>query len=129
MPAARSRDAVAAARYSGPKVPPGVIGTRGDRGSLGYVGETGATGFTGDRGRTGVRSDIAAPVQSGLKGYRLHEGGCGFTVTLLRLTLSVVEFDSTITDLGVVLDSLLSMQAQVAAVCRSCFYTSYVSCA
>jgi len=44
------------------------------------------------------------------------------TVTQLRLTSSVVEFDSTVTDLGVVLDSQLSMQAQVAAVCRSCFY-------
>jgi len=44
------------------------------------------------------------------------------TVTQLRLTSSVVEFDSTVTDLGVVLDNQLSMQAQVAAVCRSCFY-------
>ena len=41
------------------------------------------------------------------------------TVTQLRLTSSVVEFDSTVTDLGVVLDSQLSMQAQVAAVCLS----------
>ena len=40
------------------------------------------------------------------------------TVTQLRLTLSVVEFDSTVTDLGVVLDNQLSMQSQVAAVCR-----------
>jgi len=44
------------------------------------------------------------------------------TVTQLRLTSSVVEFDSTVTDLGVVLDNQLSMQAQVAAACRSCFY-------
>ena len=44
------------------------------------------------------------------------------TMTRLRLTSSVVEFDSTVTDLGVVLDNQLSMQAQVAAVCRSCFY-------
>jgi len=44
------------------------------------------------------------------------------TVTQLRLTSSVVEFDSTVTDLGVVLDNQLSMQAQVAAVCRSCLY-------
>jgi len=36
-------------------------------------------------------------------------------VTQLRLTSSVVEF-------GVVFDNQLSMQAQVAAVCRSCFY-------
>ena len=43
-------------------------------------------------------------------------------VTELRLTSSVVEFDSTVTDLGVVLDNQLSMQAHVAAVCRSCFY-------
>ena len=40
----------------------------------------------------------------------------------LRLPSSVVEFDSTVTDLGVVLDNQLSMQAQVTAVCRSCFY-------
>ena len=33
----------------------------------------------------------------------------------LRLTSSVVEFDSTVTDLGVVLDNQLSMQAHVAA--------------
>jgi len=39
------------------------------------------------------------------------------TVTQLRLTSSVVEFNSTVTDLGVVLDNQLSMQAQVAAVC------------
>jgi len=43
-------------------------------------------------------------------------------VTQLCLTSSVVEFDSTVTDLDVVLDNQLSMQAQVAAVCRSCFY-------
>jgi len=47
---------------------------------------------------------------------------CELTVTQLRLTSSVVEFDSTVTDLGVVLDNQLSMQAQVAAVCQSCFY-------
>ena len=35
---------------------------------------------------------------------------------------SVVEFDSTVTDLGVVLDNQLSMRAHVAAVCRSCLY-------
>jgi len=46
------------------------------------------------------------------------------TVTQPRLTSSVAEFDSTVTDLGVVFDNQLSMQAQVAAaaVCRSCFY-------
>jgi len=44
------------------------------------------------------------------------------SVTQLGLTSSVVEFDSTVTDLGVVLDNQLSMQAQLAAVCRSCFY-------
>ena len=44
------------------------------------------------------------------------------TVTQLRLTSSVVQFDSTVTNLGVVLDNQLSMQAQVTAVCRSCFY-------
>ena len=44
------------------------------------------------------------------------------TVTQLRLTSSVVEFDTSVTYLGVVLDNRLSMQAQVAAVCRSCFY-------
>jgi len=38
------------------------------------------------------------------------------TVTQLRLTSSVVEFDSTVTDLCVVLDNQLSMQAHVAAV-------------
>jgi len=43
-------------------------------------------------------------------------------VTQLRLTSSVVEFDSTVTDLGVVNDNQLSMRAQVAAVCRFCFY-------
>ena len=47
------------------------------------------------------------------------------TVTQLRLTsslvTSVVEFDSTVTELGLVLDNQLSMRAQVAAVCRSCF--------
>ena len=44
------------------------------------------------------------------------------TVTQLCLTSSIVEFDSTVTGLGVVLNNWLSMQAQVAAVCRSCFY-------
>jgi len=45
------------------------------------------------------------------------------TVTQLCLTSSVVEFDSTVTDLGVVFGNQLSMQAQlVAAVCRSCSY-------
>jgi len=44
------------------------------------------------------------------------------TVTELRLTSSVVEFDSTVTELGLVLDNQLSMQAHVAAVCRSCLY-------
>ena len=34
------------------------------------------------------------------------------TVTQLHLTSSVVEFDSTVTDLGVVLYNQLSMQAQ-----------------
>ena len=35
---------------------------------------------------------------------------------------SVVEFDNTATNLGVVLDGQLSMSQQVTAVCRSCFY-------
>ena len=34
------------------------------------------------------------------------------TVTQFRLTSSVVELDSTVTDLGVLLDNQLSMQAQ-----------------
>ena len=42
------------------------------------------------------------------------------TVTQLHLTLSVIEFDSTVTDLGVVLDNQLSRR--MAAVCRSCLY-------
>ena len=44
------------------------------------------------------------------------------TVTQLQLTTSVVEFDSVVTDLGVVLDNQLSMSPQVTAVSRSCFY-------
>ena len=44
------------------------------------------------------------------------------TVTQLRLTSSVVEFNLTVTDLSVVLVNQLFMQAQVAAVCRSCLY-------
>ena len=44
------------------------------------------------------------------------------TVTQLQLTTSVVEFDSVVTDLGVVLDNQLSMGPQVTAVSRSCFY-------
>ena len=44
------------------------------------------------------------------------------TVTQLQLIKSVVEFDSTATNLGVVLDGQLSMSQKVTAVCRSCFY-------
>ena len=49
------------------------------------------------------------------------------TVTHLQLINSVVEFDSTTTNLGVVLDGQLSMSQQVTAVCRSCFHQLYVS--
>jgi len=48
--------------------------------------------------------------------------GRSLIVTQVRLTSSVVEFGSTVTDLGAMLDNQLSLQAQVAAVCRSCFY-------
>jgi len=44
------------------------------------------------------------------------------TVTQLQLINSVVEFDSTATNLSVVFDGQLSMSQQVTAVCRSCFY-------
>jgi len=44
------------------------------------------------------------------------------TVTQLQLSASVVEFDSVVTDLGVVLDNQLTMGPQVTAVSRSCFY-------
>jgi len=44
------------------------------------------------------------------------------TVTQLQLSTSVVEFDSMVTDLGVVLDNQLTMCPQVTAVSRSCFY-------
>ena len=44
------------------------------------------------------------------------------TVTQLQLINSVVELDSTATNLGVVLDGQLSVSQQVTAVCRSCFY-------
>jgi len=44
------------------------------------------------------------------------------TVTQPQLINSVVEFDSTATNLGVVLDGQLSMSQQMTAVCRSCFY-------
>jgi len=44
------------------------------------------------------------------------------TVIQLQLINSVVEFDSTATNLGVVLDGQLSMSQQVTTVCRSCFY-------
>ena len=44
------------------------------------------------------------------------------TVTQLQLINSVVEFDSTATNLDVVLDGQLSMSQQVTAVCCSCFY-------
>jgi len=44
------------------------------------------------------------------------------SVSQLRLTTSVVEFASTAKDLGMVLDNPLSMESQVTAVCRSCFY-------
>jgi len=37
-------------------------------------------------------------------------------------TTSVVEFDSVVTDLGVVLDNQLSMGPQITDVSRSCFY-------
>ena len=42
------------------------------------------------------------------------------SVIQLRLTSSVVEFDSAATDLGVVLDSQLSVDFQVNIVYRSC---------
>ena len=44
------------------------------------------------------------------------------TVSQLPLSTSVVEFASTAKDLGMVLDNPLSMESQVTAVCRSCFY-------
>jgi len=44
------------------------------------------------------------------------------TITQLKLTTSRVEFDSEANDLGVVLDSQLSMASHIAATCRSCFY-------
>jgi len=44
------------------------------------------------------------------------------TVTQLHLINSVVKFDSTAMNLGVVLDGQLSMSQQVTAVYRSCFY-------
>jgi len=44
------------------------------------------------------------------------------TITQLQLINSVVEFDSMATNLGVVLDSQLSMSQQVTAVCHSYFY-------
>ena len=43
------------------------------------------------------------------------------TAFQLHLTTSV-EFKSTVTDLGVVLNHPLSMDSQVTAVCRACFY-------
>ena len=48
------------------------------------------------------------------------------TVTQLQVINSVVEFDSTATNVGVVLDGQLSMSQQVTAVCRPCS-TSFVS--
>ena len=44
------------------------------------------------------------------------------TVTQLQLSTSVVEFDSAVTDLGIILHNQLSMALQVTAVSRSCFY-------
>ena len=44
------------------------------------------------------------------------------TVTQLQLINSVVEFDSTATNLGMVFDGQLSMSQQVTGVCRSSFY-------
>ena len=44
------------------------------------------------------------------------------TITQLKLTTSTVEFDSEANDLGVVLDSQLSMASHIAATCRSCIY-------
>ena len=44
------------------------------------------------------------------------------TVTQLQLSTSVVEFDSVVTDLGIVLDNQLTMGPQVTAVSHSCFY-------
>ena len=44
------------------------------------------------------------------------------TVTQLQLTTSVVEFDSMVTDLSVVLNYQLSMGPQITADSRSCFY-------
>jgi len=44
------------------------------------------------------------------------------TVTQLQLSTSVVEFDSMVTDLGVVLDNQLVMGHQVTVISRSCFY-------
>jgi len=52
------------------------------------------------------------------------------TVTQLQLTTSVVEFDSVVTDLGVVLDKQLSIGPKVsAAVTRSLFYQMRQLCA
>ena len=42
------------------------------------------------------------------------------TLTQLQLSTLFVEFDSVVTDLGVVLDNQLSMGPQVTAVSRSC---------
>ena len=44
------------------------------------------------------------------------------TVMQLELSTSVVEFDSVVTDLGIVLDNQLTTGPQVTAVSRSCFY-------
>jgi len=44
------------------------------------------------------------------------------TMTQLQLSTSVVEFDSVVTDLGVILDNQLSMGPQMTAVSRSHFY-------
>jgi len=47
------------------------------------------------------------------------------TVTQLRLTLSVVEFDSRTTDFGIVIDSQLSMDLKVSTVSCLRFYQLY----
>ena len=50
------------------------------------------------------------------------------TVTQLQLSTSVVEFDSVVSDLGVVLDNQLTMGPQVTAVSRSCIYQMRQTC-
>ena len=46
------------------------------------------------------------------------------SMTELSLLSATVQFSTTVSDLGVLIDSQLSMADHVASLCRSCFFSS-----